>query len=63
MHPVPGTNIITEGVPDVPDDLKDLAFRYFAGRSASFGAWAPSGGGVLVHTRFGDTAQVHHVAT
>lgn len=35
--------------------------RYQEMRSATFGGWDPQGAGILVHTRFGNSTQLHRV--
>lgn len=48
-------------VPPVPEALAARTDQYQNARAAWFLDWLP-GGGMLVHTRFGDTQQVHRVA-
>ncbi len=55
--------ITTEQVPVVPDAVFDRLRRYQSTRSAVFNGWSPDGRGVLIGTRFGDTAQLHRVFT
>lgn len=50
-----------ENVPAIPDDVKEAVQRYQNYREARFQDWLPDGS-VLITTRFGSTAQVHHVA-
>ncbi|MDX2237839.1 MAG: S9 family peptidase [Hyphomonadaceae bacterium] len=50
-----------EQVPETPAPVRARLQQYVNARAASFQDWAP-GGGVLIATRFGDTAQIHHVA-
>ncbi len=54
-------NLIVDGVPDVPAHLAERAHQYQNVRSASFLDWDPDGKGMLVATRFAETAQIHHV--
>lgn len=53
--------VAVEGVPVVPAELFARMAQYTNVRAASFGGWAPDGTGVLVRTRFGNTAQLHRV--
>ncbi|HWN68397.1 MAG TPA: prolyl oligopeptidase family serine peptidase, partial [Haliangium sp.] len=50
-----------EGTPAVPDAVRQRIERYLETRSAELGDLRDDGGAVLMTTRFGDTAQVHHV--
>ncbi len=52
-------NLVFEGVPETPAEVKESLRRYQNVRSASFAGWSTSG--VLIQTRFGETAQVHEV--
>ena len=54
-------NLITEDVPAIPATLVERMNQYQQTRSASFEGWLPEGG-ILITTRFGETAQVHRVA-
>lgn len=49
-----------ENVPETPPDVEERLRQYVNTRSAVFADWLPNGG-VLVLTRFGDTAQLHRV--
>lgn len=53
--------ITADHVPVVPPALVDRLRQYQSTRSAAFGGWSPDGNGMLVSTRFGDTAQLHRV--
>lgn len=53
--------ITTTGVPAIPDDLWERLRQYQAARSAVFRGWSPDGNGILIATRFGETAQLHRV--
>jgi dipeptidyl aminopeptidase/acylaminoacyl peptidase len=55
--------IRTEGVPPVPPRLAEQLRRYRSVRHASFADWDPAGDGILVRTRFGETSQLHAVAS
>lgn len=50
-----------ENVPAIPPRVSDAVQRYQNYRQANFQDWLPDGS-MLVTTRFGATAQVHHVA-
>jgi dipeptidyl aminopeptidase/acylaminoacyl peptidase len=54
--------IQTENVPAVPAELLERWRLYQNTRSAGFRGWSPDGKGVLVRTRFGETAQLHRVS-
>ena len=53
--------VATEDVPAVPPELAERLRQYQNTRSAAFAGWAPDGRGVLVQTRFGNSAQLHRV--
>ncbi|HUY88417.1 MAG TPA: prolyl oligopeptidase family serine peptidase [Pirellulales bacterium] len=53
--------IATQDVPAVPPQLAERLRQYQNTRSAAFAGWAPDGRGVLVQTRFGNSAQLHRV--
>lgn len=59
----PGDNLVVEGVPAIPVSLAERAGRYTEFRLAIFFDWHPTQRELLLSTRFGDTAQVHHVRT
>ena len=50
-----------ENVPEIPADVRAAVQRYQNYREARFQDWLPDGS-MLITTRFGATAQVHHVA-
>jgi dipeptidyl aminopeptidase/acylaminoacyl peptidase len=50
-----------ENVPEIPADVRTAVQRYQNYRDARFQDWLPDGS-MLIATRFGATAQVHHVA-
>src|SRR4029434_2099123 len=54
--------LVFDGVPEVPDRIVERMNQYMNVRSASHQDWWP-GGGLLIATRFGDTVQLHHVAS
>lgn len=56
-------NLTIEGVPEIPTSLVERLGQYSNVRSASVADWDPQGRGLLVFTRFAQTAQVHRVAS
>ena len=54
-------NLVIEGIPDIPQDIADRMIQYQNVRFASVYGWDPSGKGLLISTRFGETSQVHFV--
>ncbi|MGH9858181.1 MAG: TolB family protein, partial [Acidobacteriota bacterium] len=55
-------NLVLDGVPEIPESVFDRLNQYQNTRSASLQDWNPSGGGMLILTRFGNTNQVHSVS-
>jgi dipeptidyl aminopeptidase/acylaminoacyl peptidase len=55
-------NMTVDGVPELPKRVRERGRPYQAARGAALLDWEPSGAGVLIATRFGETAQVHAVA-
>jgi len=54
-------NLVIENIPDIPQSIKDRMFQYQSTRSASFQDWLHNVKGMLISTRFGETAQIHLV--
>ena len=54
-------NLVVEGVPTAPKELKADAGRYLEFRSASFSSWHPTKRELLITTRFADANQIHEV--
>jgi dipeptidyl aminopeptidase/acylaminoacyl peptidase len=54
--------VVLEEVPEVPERLGDQLNRYQNTRGAGFQDWAEDGRSLFITTRFGNTAQLHHVA-
>ncbi|HEY0230560.1 MAG TPA: prolyl oligopeptidase family serine peptidase [Dokdonella sp.] len=54
-------NRISENLPAIPPALVEQLQRYSNTRGAAFGGWLAGGEGLLITTRFGNTAQVHWV--
>ncbi len=55
--------LVMDGMPEIPPRLARELSPYMSIRSAGFGGWHPSGDGILITTRFGETRQIHHVAS
>ncbi|MBK3519571.1 S9 family peptidase [Carboxylicivirga marina] len=51
-----------EDIPEIPEEIKSRIQQYQNTRSASFADWLPDDKGILITTRFGNTAQLHKVA-
>ncbi|MDT8324899.1 MAG: alpha/beta fold hydrolase [Bacteroidota bacterium] len=58
----PGDNLEVTGIPDIPQQVVDRTSQYLNVRSAAFSDWDAAGEGMFISTRFGNTAQIHHVA-
>jgi len=58
----PGDNLVVEGVPPIPAPLVETVDRYTNFRGAVLESWDPLKREMLISTRFGDTAQIHHVS-
>lgn len=58
---LPGDNLEVTGVPPIPKQLVERTNQYQNVRGAGVLDWDPAGG-MYISTRFGNTAQVHHVA-
>ncbi len=54
-------NLVMESIPEIPAAVTDTLLRYQNARSAGFLSFAPAGG-ILIRTRFGETAQIHRVS-
>ncbi|MEE4349839.1 MAG: alpha/beta fold hydrolase [Pacificimonas sp.] len=52
--------LVIEGVPDIPADVEETIRRYQNVRSHGFQDFLPDGS-ILISTRFGEVAQIHHV--
>lgn len=57
----PADNLITDGLPPVPQALAEQVGRYTESRNAGLFDWHPTRREVLIGTRFGQTTQVHQV--
>jgi dipeptidyl aminopeptidase/acylaminoacyl peptidase len=54
-------NLVLEGIPEIPPSLMERLDQYQNIRSAALADWHPSGQGILISTRFGETSQIHWV--
>lgn len=54
-------NLVSEGIPEIPAQLSERVQQYQNTRSAVFADWAPDGSGMLISTRFAETAQLHRL--
>ena len=57
----PGETLVVDGIPPIPATLADEVQRYTEARPAQLADWHPSRREMLIATRFGNTAQIHHV--
>jgi dipeptidyl aminopeptidase/acylaminoacyl peptidase len=55
-------NLVLEDIPEVPEGIIQRLRQYQNVRSASLRGWHPSGQGIIILTRFGETTQIHWVA-
>ena len=56
---IPNANLVTDGIPPLPQALVDDVNRYTEFRAAFMLDWHPTERQILIATRFADTAQVH----
>lgn len=56
-------NLVVEGVPAIPGELRRDVARYLEFRAAAFQGWHPIRREMLITTRFADTPQLHLVKT
>jgi dipeptidyl aminopeptidase/acylaminoacyl peptidase len=54
-------NLVIDGIPEIPERVSQRLNQYRNTRSAGLAGWLPDGGGIIIATRFGDTAQLHLV--
>ena len=52
-------NLVMEDMPEIPQRIIERMNQYQNVRAASFLDWEPTGKGMLVSTRFGETNQIH----
>jgi dipeptidyl aminopeptidase/acylaminoacyl peptidase len=55
--------LVADGIPPVPADLAARTRPYMEFRTAGFAGWNSRDRSMLITTRFGNTAQIHRVAT
>ncbi|MBC7543087.1 MAG: S9 family peptidase [Candidatus Sericytochromatia bacterium] len=55
-------NLVIDGIPEVPARVVERLAPYQNARAAKFLDWNPNGPGLIMATRFAETAQVHAVA-
>ncbi|MFZ5972791.1 MAG: S9 family peptidase [Bacteroidota bacterium] len=55
-------NLITENIPDIPQELRKRLNQYQNTRSALPLGWSPNGQAMLMSTRFAETSQIHLIA-
>jgi dipeptidyl aminopeptidase/acylaminoacyl peptidase len=55
-------NLVIDGIPEIPDRVSQRLNQYRNTRSAGLAGWLPDGSGIIIATRFGDTAQLHLVS-
>lgn len=54
-------SLVLENIPEIPAPLIERMNQYQNIRSAGLGSWTPDGNGILMLTRFGETAQLHQI--
>jgi dipeptidyl aminopeptidase/acylaminoacyl peptidase len=59
----PNENLLVDGIPPIPLSIVDQASRYTDFRMAAVYDWHPKQREMLIGTRFGDTVQVHRIAS
>ncbi|MBX9722686.1 MAG: alpha/beta fold hydrolase [Candidatus Obscuribacterales bacterium] len=58
---VPGDNLHSKGIPQIPDTLIDEVNKYTEYRTADVQSWHPKQKEILIKTRFADTLQIHRL--
>jgi len=56
-------NLVLESIPEISQPIFERTAQYQNVRAATFMGWHPVNKGVLISTRFGDSAQLHYVAS
>ncbi len=56
-----GGSLVLDGVPSIPPDVAERLVPYQNTRGAVLADWSPTGDGLLILTRFAETAQLHEV--
>lgn len=54
-------NLVLENIPEIPEALAERMRQYQNVRSAYLQGWGPAGDGMLISTRFAETAQLHWI--
>ncbi len=54
-------NLVIDGIPDIPSTVRERMLQYQNVRGAAVADWLSGDEGLLMSTRFGETAQVHHI--
>ncbi len=54
-------SLVLDGIPDIPSKFIEGMLQYQNIRTAAFMDWNSYGPGILISTRFGETAQIHYV--
>ena len=62
VEPKPAA-LVADGMPEVPAELAAATRPYMENRGAGFVGWNPVDKSMLIATRFGNTSQIHRVAT
>lgn len=55
-------NLVIEDIPEIPRSVTERMNQYQNTRSAALQGWGPGGAGLVITTRFAETAQLHYVA-
>lgn len=55
----PTSNLIAQGIPDIPVSIKNDVLRYTESRAAAFADWHPVKRNMLISTRFANVPQLH----
>ncbi len=58
IDPLKPPAIVTKSVPIVPAAIEERLRQYQNTRAAAFHGWSPDGNGLLIATRFGNTAAI-----
>jgi dipeptidyl aminopeptidase/acylaminoacyl peptidase len=55
-------NLVADGIPAIPAEVRENAARFLDFRTAAFQSWHPKRRSMLITTRFAEAPQVHEVA-
>ena len=58
---VPASNLVVQGIPDIPVSIKNDVQRYSESRGAGFANWHPVNRTMIISTRFANVPQLHVV--